>query len=71
MCCINIHLTINPPTFNKYCIFKLLYMIVTYQNKALYNKVYFGTSFTNLLMFSCIHVPSTHPKFNHENYVLV
>ena len=41
MCCINIHLTVSPFTFNKYCIYLLVYMTVTYcQNKMLYNKFY-------------------------------
>ena len=54
---INIHFTINPSSFNKYCIYKFLYMIVTYcQNKTLYNKV-FQYKFMALLMFSHIHRP--------------
>ena len=47
-CSINIYLTGNPFTLNKYqyCLCKLLYMIIThYQNKTLYNKVFFGTNF--------------------------
>ena len=33
-----------------------------YQNKMLYNNIFFGTNFTDLLIFSCIQ--RTHPKFN-------
>ena len=66
MFCINIRLTINPFTFNTDCICKLLYMIVTrYKNKTLYNRVFFSTKFTVLMMFSCIH--RAHPKSNNEN----
>ena len=69
MCSINIHLTINTPTFIKYCINKLLYKTVThYQNKTLYNKVFFGTNFMHLQMFLHIHI--THPKFYNINQVI-
>ena len=47
MCCINIHLVIDPFTLNKY-------MMVTYcQNKTLYNKIVFWYNFykfVNILM---------------------
>ena len=56
MCCTNIYLTVDPLKFEKYCICSLLYMLVThYQNKMLYNRVFFGANFTDLLMFSCKH----------------
>ena len=43
MCCITINLTLNPFTLNKYCIYKLLYMIVTRsQNKTLHNFLLFS-----------------------------
>ena len=59
MCCINFHLIVDPFTFNKYCIHActLFYMILHNTiNKTLYNKVFFGTIFTDLLMFSCIYI---------------
>ena len=56
MCCINTHLTFNQLTLRKYCIHNLLYMNVTqYQNKTLYNKVFFSTDFKNLLKISPRH----------------
>ena len=62
MCCINSsfdQLIINPTTFNKYCKCKLLYMIVThYQNKMLYNKLFFNAKVMALLMF--LHIHGTH-----------
>ena len=36
MCCTNIHLIVNPLTFNKYCMCNLLYIVITHnQNKIL------------------------------------
>ena len=62
----NINLSVNAFTFNTDCICKLLYIIFThYQNKTLYNGVFFSTHFMILLIFSDIH--RTHPKFNNEN----
>ena len=67
---INIHLNDNPFTFNTDCISKLFYMIVTqYQNKMLYNRVFFITNLMNLLKIPCIH--RTYPNFNNNvNYVV-
>ena len=48
-------------TFNKYCIFELLYVTVT-----LYKKLFFGTIFTDMLKFSHIH--RTHSKFNKAKF---
>ena len=40
MCCINVHMTVNPFTFDTDCRCELLYMIVThYLIKMLYNRV--------------------------------
>ena len=56
MCCINMHLTSNPFTLNKYCIYKLLCMIVTCcQNKVLNNEMFFCTKFMDLLNISWKH----------------
>ena len=69
MCCINVHFNVDLITFNKYCICKLLYIIVShYQNKLLLNNFFFSTLFTDLLMFSCIH--RAHPKVNGSNLVV-
>ena len=55
MCCINIHLTINPFAFNTDYICNLLSLLVTnYQNKALYKMMFFGKTFVNLLKTACI-----------------
>ena len=56
----------NPFTLNIDCICKLLYMIVShYHNKTLYNRLFFGTIFTDFLMLSGMH--KTHPEYNNEN----
>ena len=62
--CINIHLTMNPSTFNKYCIYKLLFMIVhTIRIKRWSTKCFsVGTNSTHLLMYSNIH-----RRFNNAN----
>ena len=66
MCYINIQLTIYLFTVNKYCICILLDITIThYQNKTLYNKVFFGTNFMDSLMFLGMH--RTSPKLNYAN----
>ena len=53
-CCINIHLTFNTLFFHKYCM--CLYMTFThYLNKMFYNKVTFGSNFTDLFKTVCTH----------------
>ena len=42
-------------------------IIIYYQNKTLYNKVFFGTYFTEMLMFS--HIERTRLKFNNANKI--
>ena len=37
ICCINIHLAINPFTFNKYCILIIVHQVMLNQNKVLYS----------------------------------
>ena len=42
MCCLKTHLTINSMMFNSYYLCNLLYIIITrYQNKMLYNVLFF------------------------------
>ena len=71
MFCKNIHLSINPFTFNKYCInyanyYLLLYLTVMhYQNKTWCSGVFFQYKFYGFVMFSLILI--THPKFRYEN----
>ena len=56
-------------TSNTYCIRKLLYIIVIhYQNKTLYNRVFLATYFMVLLMFT-MYVHRPHPKFNNKSKV--
>ena len=69
MYCINIHLNIDLFTFHKHCICKLLYMIGThYNNKMLFQKLFFCTIFMDLLIYSSVH--KTHPKFTDANKVV-
>ena len=69
MCCINIHLIINPSTFNKCCKYKLLYMIVThYQNKTLHNKVFWCNIYIHVLIvigWCFFIINGNHLKFNY------
>ena len=51
MQCRNINLAAIPFNFNKVCLCYLSYSIYYTQNKALYNKVPFGTNFTDFLCF--------------------
>ena len=54
MCCIIIHIINNPFTVNKYCIYKLLYMIVRdYMNKTFYNNVFF---FLGVYFYELVYV---------------
>ena len=63
----NIHLTIDLFTFNYMC--NVLYTTIThYQNKTLYNKVFFGTIFTDLMMFSRKY--RTQAMLNNAKYVV-
>ena len=64
ICFINIHLTVKLSTFNKYCIFIIHDDNTVYQNKMLYNKIFFGTNFMGLLKISCIY--RTNQKFNNK-----
>ena len=67
ICCIDTN--IISITNHKYYLCKLFYKIVThFYNKTLYNKVFFGTNLTDLLMYSRTY--RTHPKFNHAKKVV-
>ena len=66
MCCINIQLTIKPWIFKTNIRMILLCMtVIQYQNKTLYNKIFFCTNLTDLLVFSRIH--RTQLKFSNRN----
>ena len=63
ICCIHIHLTVNLFTSNKYWIYKLLYMFVSYyQNKVLYNSFFLIQFFFRFVDFLVLH--RIHPNFN-------
>ena len=62
LCCINIHLAVDPLTFRKYCIMQFIVFNCHHQNETLYNNVLFGINFTNLLKIPRTH--RIHPNAN-------